>query len=143
MTGRALDCGGDVGQRARLNLKATPFASRGRSATLRGDHQSGACGGRAADLRSRRARANGSTPCEAAVSPRWALDDQVVILDLETSLYLTVTGAGAVVWPLLMGGVTLDAMVDAVLEVYDVDPSLARADLEAFLADLGERKLLR
>jgi len=72
-----------------------------------------------------------------------ALDDQVVILDLETSLYLNVTGAGAVVWPLLVGGVTLEAMVDAVLEVYDVEPDLARADLEVFLADLGERKLLR
>jgi hypothetical protein len=72
-----------------------------------------------------------------------ALDDQVVVLDLETSLYLNVTGAGAVVWPLLVAGTTLDAMVDAVLEVYDVEPDVARADLLTFLADLGERKLLR
>jgi len=72
-----------------------------------------------------------------------ALDEQIVVLDLETSLYLNVTGAGAVVWPLLANGTTLDAMIDAVLEVFDVDVETARTDLDAFVVDLRDRKLLR
>ena len=55
-----------------------------------------------------------------------ALDDHIVVLDLESSLYLSVTGAGAVVWKLLDEGTTLDAMVDAVLEVFEVEPEKAR-----------------
>jgi Coenzyme PQQ synthesis protein D (PqqD) len=71
------------------------------------------------------------------------LDEQIVVLDLESSLYLNVTGAGAVAWKLLAASTTLDAMVDAVLEVYDVDAETARADLQGFLDDLAQRKLLR
>jgi hypothetical protein len=72
-----------------------------------------------------------------------ALDDHIVVLDLESSLYLNVTGAGAVVWKLLYEGTTLDAMVDAVLEVFEVEPDKARTDLVAFVDDLRVRKLLR
>jgi hypothetical protein len=72
-----------------------------------------------------------------------ALDDHIVVLDLESSLYLNVTGAGAVVWELLDEGTTLGAMVDAVLEVFEVEPDKARTDLVAFIDDLRVRKLLR
>ena len=72
-----------------------------------------------------------------------ALDDHIVVLDLDSSLYMSVTGAGAVVWKLLNEGTTLDAMIDAVLEVYEVEPEQARADLVAFVDDLRVRKLLR
>jgi hypothetical protein len=71
------------------------------------------------------------------------LEDQIVVLDLETSLYLNVTGAGAVVWELLAAGTTMDEMVDAVVEVYDIEPATARTDLTAFVSDVRERKLLR
>jgi hypothetical protein len=71
-----------------------------------------------------------------------ALDDEVVVLDLETSLYLKVKGAGAAVWPLLAAGTTLDAMVEAVLEVYEIDEEAARRDLSEFLDDLNRRELL-
>jgi hypothetical protein len=71
------------------------------------------------------------------------LDDQIVVLDLETSVYLNVTGSGAVVWLLLADGATLEAMVDAVVEAYDIDPETARTDLVAFLDDLRQRGLLR
>jgi hypothetical protein len=72
-----------------------------------------------------------------------ALDDHIVVLDLDSSLYMSVTGAGAVVWKLLNEGTTLDAMIDAVLEVYEVEPEKARSDLVAFVDDLRVRKLLR
>lgn len=72
-----------------------------------------------------------------------ALDDHIVVLDLESSVYLNVTGAGAVVWKLLNEGTTLDAMIAAVLEVFEVEPEKARTDLVAFVDDLRVRKLLR
>ncbi len=70
------------------------------------------------------------------------LDEQIVVLDLQESHYLAVTGAGAVVWKLLLDGVTLDAMVGAVTEVFDVQPDVARTDLVGFLDDLRGRSLL-
>lgn len=70
------------------------------------------------------------------------LDEQIVVLDLQESLYLSVAGAGTVVWKLLLGGTTLDAMIDAVTDVYDVEPGVARADLGEFLDDLSRRTLL-
>ena len=71
------------------------------------------------------------------------LDGEIVALDLQSSTYLKVKGAGAVVWPLLAAGTNLEAMVEAVLEVYNVEPDIARSELEAFLDKLSERKLLR
>jgi hypothetical protein len=71
------------------------------------------------------------------------LDDQIVVLDLDSSVYLNVTGSGAVVWELLARGTSLDAMLAAVLEVYDVEPEAARSDLLAFLDELTTRQLLR
>ncbi|MCU1459177.1 MAG: uncharacterized protein JWL73_3269 [Actinomycetia bacterium] len=72
-----------------------------------------------------------------------ALDEQIVVLDLETSLYLNVTGSGVTIWLLLAEGATLDQMVDAVVDAYDIDPEAARSDLAAFLDELRDRKLLR
>jgi hypothetical protein len=70
------------------------------------------------------------------------VDDQIVVLDLDTSVYLNVGGPGVVIWKLLARSATLDELVDAVLEVFDVDRPTARRDLVTFLDDLAERKLL-
>jgi len=71
------------------------------------------------------------------------LDGQIVVLDLESSKYVTVSGAGAVIWAQLVQGATVDAIVGALIEVFDVDEPTARADTESFLDDLRQRNLLR
>ncbi|HEV2814891.1 MAG TPA: PqqD family protein [Solirubrobacteraceae bacterium] len=68
--------------------------------------------------------------------------DEVVALDLRSSVYLAVSAVGAHVWPLLAEGAEVDALVDAVVERFDVDAADARRDLDAFIASLDERGLL-
>ena len=46
------------------------------------------------------------------------------------------TDVGAFLWDLLPGAAGTDALVQAVLEEYDVDEATARADIEAFLEKL-------
>lgn len=46
------------------------------------------------------------------------------------------TDVGAFLWDLLPGAADTDALVQAVLEEYDVDEATARADIEAFLEKL-------
>ncbi len=68
--------------------------------------------------------------------------DAIVILDLSDSSYLSVSGAGRVIWERLDGGATLAELVATVMEVFDVSEALAAADTSLFLESLEERKLL-
>jgi hypothetical protein len=71
------------------------------------------------------------------------LGDALVVLDLTESVYLSVSGAGRVIWSRLAEGTaTLEQLVTAVLEQYEIDPETARADAESFLHELSRRKLL-
>jgi hypothetical protein len=71
------------------------------------------------------------------------LDGQIVVLDLASSKYVTVSGAGAVIWQQLVPGATLDQVVNALTDVFDIDEETARADSRVFIDDLRERKFLQ
>jgi Coenzyme PQQ synthesis protein D (PqqD) len=68
--------------------------------------------------------------------------DSIVVLDLDSSTYLSIEGSGVVVWELVAAGAPVDAIVDALVAEYDVDIDEARADVIAFLDDLQARSLL-
>ena len=68
--------------------------------------------------------------------------DVVVVLDLADSSYLSVGGSGRVLWNRLEAGATLDDLVGALVDVFDVDDATARTDTLAFIASLAERRLL-
>ncbi len=68
--------------------------------------------------------------------------DAIVILDLSDSSYLSVSGAGRVIWDRLDSGATLAELVAAVVEVFDVSEALAASDTSSFLDALEDRKLL-
>ena len=68
--------------------------------------------------------------------------DAIVILDLSDSSYLSVSGAGRVVWDRLDGGATLAELVAAVMEIFDVSEELAASDTSSFLDSLESRKLI-
>jgi hypothetical protein len=70
------------------------------------------------------------------------IDSEIVILDGREAAYLTLNGAGALLWRRLAGSATRDDLVEALLESYEVDRLTAAADTDAFLAALTEQGLL-
>lgn len=70
------------------------------------------------------------------------VDGQVVVLDRTGSVYLAVNGSGVMLWPAVIEGATRADLVKILLDAYDVDPSRATADVDAFVGSLSERNLL-
>lgn len=68
--------------------------------------------------------------------------DDVVILDLDGSVYLQVNGTGRVLWEALVSGSSRDELARLLGESFDIDIERARADVDEFIADLGQRGLL-
>jgi len=70
------------------------------------------------------------------------IDDEIVALDAQGSVYLAVRGSGAVLWRLLARPTTRESLVETLVETYDIDSATARDDVAEFLATLSERGLL-
>ena len=70
------------------------------------------------------------------------IDDEIVALDGEASVYLAVRGSGAVLWQLLGESTTRDCLVEALIQTYGIDATRAADDVDAFLATLNQRRLL-
>lgn len=68
--------------------------------------------------------------------------DEIVILDLESSTYFTVTGCGTLILEHLAGGTTEESLVDSLISYYEVDPATAKADVARFVRELDENKML-
>lgn len=66
--------------------------------------------------------------------------DEVMVLDIDTSEYLSVNASGAVLWPLLTQGCRREDLERALVEHFAVDEATACADTERFLASLEEIK---
>lgn len=70
------------------------------------------------------------------------IDDEIVVLDGRDAVYLAIHGSGTLVWRLLREPTTRDALVDAVVDAYEIDHEHAGDDIDTFLATLSERDLL-
>lgn len=70
------------------------------------------------------------------------LEGEIVVLDLRRSTYLAVNRVGALLWPRLLGGVTRDALVQAVVDDFGLARSEAESDVSAFLQELRDQELL-
>jgi Coenzyme PQQ synthesis protein D (PqqD) len=70
------------------------------------------------------------------------IDDEIVAVDAQGAVYLAVQGSGALLWRLLAAATTRDALVEALIETYDIDSARAGDDVDEFLAMLNERGLL-
>ena len=68
--------------------------------------------------------------------------DDVVVLDLEGSVYLKVNGSGRVLWEALTQGCDESDLVAKLADQYGISESQASGDVRAFLADLRTRDLL-
>jgi Coenzyme PQQ synthesis protein D (PqqD) len=68
--------------------------------------------------------------------------DELVVLELTTSTYLTLNGTAKRIWEGLSSGTTVDELVAMVSDHYGVPLDTARSDVESFLEALDERSLL-
>lgn len=70
------------------------------------------------------------------------VEDQVVALDLNTSIYWSLDGVGAWIWERLAEGRTAESILEALGDEYDVQPETAREDLQRFLGELEQEGLV-
>lgn len=70
------------------------------------------------------------------------LAGEAVLLHLGTGIYFGLDAVGTRVWELIASHGRRDAIVDALLAEYDVEPSRLRADLDRLLARLAEKGLV-
>ena len=61
---------------------------------------------------------------------------------LDFRCIITLNDSGAFLWQLLQDENTVDGLVEAILEEYEVEESVARTDIEKFVAALKESDLL-
>lgn len=79
---------------------------------------------------------------DAAVEWR-RVDDEIVALHLETSMYLAINASGRLLWErLAAGGATRADLIAHLRAEFDLDEPRATADVDAFLAGLREQDLL-
>ncbi|MDQ1701963.1 MAG: hypothetical protein QOF57_1215 [Frankiaceae bacterium] len=70
------------------------------------------------------------------------IDGEIVVLDLTSSQYFTISGSGVLLYDRLALGATEDELVDAVLTEYEVDAAIARADVVEFVQKLSDAGLV-
>lgn len=71
------------------------------------------------------------------------LDGEAVLLDLRSGKYFGLNGTGARVWALLKDGLERPEIAKVLTEEFEVDEDRARADVDAFIAALMDRGLIR
>lgn len=70
------------------------------------------------------------------------IEDEIVVLDTRASVYLTLKGSGAHLWPLLAAGAERDDLITTLIAKYGIPRERAARDVDTFLAGLTERQLL-
>lgn len=70
------------------------------------------------------------------------IGDETIVLSLPSSRYFTITGVGTRLFELLAEDTSLDELVGTITEEYEVEPTIARRDVEAFLGRLRDAQLL-
>ncbi|MGA3146703.1 MAG: PqqD family protein [Acidimicrobiales bacterium] len=68
--------------------------------------------------------------------------DELVVLELSTSTYLTLNGTARYLWESLADATTVDGLVQTLVDRYQIPAAQARSDTEAFLSALTDRELL-
>ena len=72
-----------------------------------------------------------------------ALDDEIVVLNMNDSKYYGLNGIGAFIWSSIEGPDRVSAVVDAVLDNYEVSRESCEEDVLTFLRELSDAGLIR
>ena len=71
------------------------------------------------------------------------IDEEVVLMSIEAGYYFTLDPIGSRIWKLLSEKpYTLEGLVQALLEEYEVDEATCRADVQAFIDEMSEKNLI-
>lgn len=70
------------------------------------------------------------------------IDDETVVLAMDSSMYLALNATATQLWPLLVDGATRADLVAHLRAVFDVDEATAAADVDAFLDTCDRHRLL-
>ncbi len=70
------------------------------------------------------------------------IDGDLVILDLRSSTYLTTNASGTLLMKQLTEDRTLQQLIQAMVDAFDIPDRLAQEDVLTFLDELGARGLL-
>ena len=70
------------------------------------------------------------------------LNGETVLLELSRGVYFGLDEVGTRIWQLLARGDSLDEIVAALVDEYEVSADAAAADLRALVGELEERRLV-
>jgi hypothetical protein len=71
------------------------------------------------------------------------LENEAVLLNVETGIYFGVDAVGTRIWKLLEEGSTEEDIFSKLQQEYEVDPTVLRADLTEFLDLLQSNELVQ
>jgi hypothetical protein len=71
-----------------------------------------------------------------------AIDDEIVVMRVDTGEFFSLTGTAATTWRLIDGNRNRDALLAALADEYSTDEAAIAADVDDFLAQLKETGLL-
>jgi PqqD family protein of HPr-rel-A system len=70
------------------------------------------------------------------------VEDEAVLLDLDSGEYHGLNPVGTRIWQLLSDGRSVGAICEALCREYDVPPETVREDVELLLTDLLNKRLI-
>lgn len=68
------------------------------------------------------------------------LSGEKVMIDFSTGKYFMLKGSANEIWDILHDGITVDEIVDNLMEIYDVDIETCTEAVEAFINQMVEYK---
>jgi hypothetical protein len=70
------------------------------------------------------------------------VDDEIVIMTVDNGEFFSLSGSGAAIWRLIDGTRDRQAVLAALEASFDADRERLEADLDEFLEELSERRLI-
>jgi hypothetical protein len=69
--------------------------------------------------------------------------DELVMMSAAQGNYIGLSAVGARIWELIETPQTVESLCAALIDEYDVDPATCRAEVDSFLATLGQHNAIR
>jgi len=71
------------------------------------------------------------------------LDQETVLMNIDAGAYYGLAGPAQIIWEKLKTPITFSALVDRLVEEYEIAPEVCAKDLHAFLGEMEREGLLR